>query len=354
MGSFKSAKTCAILMVSLLSLSLPVFAQSASDLVTALKSSKAVGSSSVEVAALHSQMIITLSGESNASSDDLHARALTLAKIVAADKANLKPLTILFKDQASNIKEFSFDAAQMTQLATGAEVQIAATQADAAVAVPQTHQLTVTAQATTTDKYQVERAKVVARIEALRAKGVGVTPFVQEISRIDDTYTHGGDALTMISKLDSTLTEQEKNRQEMQKVASTRTVNRMQPAAYNVRGTRTAATSGSDIAVGDYNGSMDGFVSQMINTFVTKEVGQWVPRKGPFMVERLRIARRIHELEGQSVRVDGVGNLYRNMEGVVATQDPRRLGELSMDIKYLQSQLGLSQLEGGLHTHFGI
>jgi hypothetical protein len=110
----------------------------------------------------------------------------------------------------------------------------------------------------------------------------------------------------------------------------------------------------SDLSVADYNGSMDGFVQQMVNSFVTKEVGQWVPRKGPFMIERLRIARRIHELEGKNVRVDGLGNLYRNMEDVVATQDPRRLSELSTDIRYLQSQLGLSQLEGSFHRPIGI
>jgi len=219
---------------------------------------------------------------------------------------------------------------------------------DAIAAQTQPHQLS--ASANNSDKYQIERAKVVARVESLRAKGVGVTPFVQEIIRADDVYTHGGDAVSLLSRLDNSVSEQEKARQEMQSLVATHA----QPAANGTRSAHPATASATDLSVADYNGSMDGFVQQMVNSFVTKEVGQWVPRKGPFMIERLRIARRIHELEGKNVRVDGVGNLYRNMEDVVAAQDPRRLAELSTAIRYLQSQLGLSQLEGSFHRQIGI
>ncbi|HEY9719635.1 MAG TPA: hypothetical protein V6C69_19305 [Trichormus sp.] len=220
---------------------------------------------------------------------------------------------------------------------------------DAIANQQQPHQLSAMTTAAGIDKYQIERAKVVSRIEALRAKGVGVAPYVQEIIRIDDVYTHGGDAVSMVSRLDNSVTEQEKARQDMQNLVA----GHSQPAVAAAPAAR-AAGARSDLSVADYNGSMDGFVQQMVNSFVTKEVGQWVPRKGPFMIERLRIARRIHELEGKNVRVDGLGNLYRNMEDVVATQDPRRLSELSTDIRYLQSQLGLSQLEGSFHRPIGI
>jgi hypothetical protein len=222
---------------------------------------------------------------------------------------------------------------------------------DAIAAQQQPHQLSALTTAAGIDKYQIERAKVVARIESLRAKGVGVTPYVQEIIRADDVYTHGGDAVSMISRLDNSVTEQEKARQDMQNIVA----GHGQPAAGAAPAAHPATgASAADLSVADYNGSMDGFVQQMVNSFITKEVGQWVPRKGPFMIERLRIARRIHELEAKNVRVDGLGNLYRNMEDVVAAQDPRRLSELSTDIRYLQSQLGLSQLEGSFHRPIGI
>lgn len=224
---------------------------------------------------------------------------------------------------------------------------------DAIAAQQQPHESTAAASAGS-DKYQIERAKVVARVESLRAKGVGVAPYVQEIIRIDEVYTHGGDAVAMIGRLDSSVTEQEKARQDMQNVITSHG----QPATGAARANRSAASvaapAAADASVADYNGSMDGFVQQMVNSFITKEVGQWVPRRGPFMIERLRIARRIHELEAKNVRVDGLGNLYRNMEDVVAAQDPRRLSELSTDIRYLQSQLGLSQLEGSFHRPIGI
>lgn len=226
---------------------------------------------------------------------------------------------------------------------SGIVVRTAPPQVTQAAGVVQNEQSSEAPQLGGSSQYLADRARVASRIEALKALGVGVVPFVSELARIDDIYKVGkaGDADAALSKLNAALAQQEQTRKEMQ-VASARQTARAKVATR----TGSAATAAS---VADYQGSMDGFLANMISTMVQKEVGQWVPQKGPFLVERFRIAKRIHELETQNRRIDGIASLYRNMECVVASHDRRRLPELSMNIRYLQQQLGLSQLEGGLH-----
>ncbi|MGH9554062.1 MAG: hypothetical protein ACRD3W_32085 [Terriglobales bacterium] len=354
MGRITNPKSGAVLLISLIALNAPMaLAQGATDLLSAIKASKVAATDSVQVATLRTQTIVTLSCDNAANEEVLRGRAVAIAKLVAEDKDNIKPLTVLFQDHANKMKEISFAVTDLSQLATGnaANLPLSVSEAQQAAETPAAQQVVHASLVGNTDasngKYQVERAKLVSRLEGLKARGVGITPFVSELKRIDDTYSHGaaGEAITSLGKLDNTLNYQEKYRHEMQAARPAR----VQPVAY--RGSYAPSQGGS---VADYNGSLDGFVTQMVAQIAQKEVGNWMPAKGPFLVERFRIAKRIHELEAQRARVDGVGGLYRNMESLVASKDPRRLGELSMDIKYLQAQLGLSQLEGGLHQKLSL
>lgn len=353
-------------MVSLLSLTAPVWAQSASDLLTSIKASKAAGSDTVRISSLRTETLITVQSDSTLGSEDsLKDRAITIARLVSQDNANSKPLTVLFTDKANKTKEVSFDASQLTQLASGSELmQIAVTDADqandSAAAAPKTVAVFVppsitVAPSASSSKFQSDRSKLAARIDGLRTKGVGVTPFVQELSRIDDLYKHGGVAQAQagLAKLDETVTAQDKYRAQMQAASAVRT-SHLQQASYSGSAGHLVAAVNTAPSVADYHGSMDGFVEQMINSAIAKEVGSYMPNKGPFMIERFRIAKRIHELEQQRVRVDGYAGLWRNMEDVVAAKDSRRLSELGNDVRYLQTQLGLSQLEGRMSKSLGL
>jgi hypothetical protein len=353
-------KTGAILMASLISMNAPVFAQTASDLLSAIKASKAAGSDNIRITSLHTQTIVTVQSDASLSNEEsLKDRAVTIARLVSQDKAT-KPLTILFNDRANKVKEVSFDTTELTQLAAGSEIMhIALNDADEAVdniSPASSHTVASVSASMAGSKFQSDRTRLAERIDSLRTKGVGVTPFVQELSRIDDLYKHGGvaQASSSLSKLDETLTAQEKYRVEMQATAAHNS--RIQPASYSGSAghvvAAVAAVNASSVA--DYHGSMDGFVEQMINSAVSKEVGAYMPVKGPFLIERFRIAKRIHELELQRTRVDGYACLWRNMEDVVAAKDPRRLSELNNDVRYLQSQLGLAQLEGRMSKPLGI
>lgn len=184
-------------------------------------------------------------------------------------------------------------------------------------------------------QYQNGRARTVASIEGLRAKGVGVSPFISELTRIDGLYTSGArDAVAQLAKLDEQISSQQRCYEAMRKRGTT--------APHSLSNLQSVPRR----SVAAYHGTMDGFVSEVIGDILHREVGQFTPTAGPFLVERFRIAKRIHELETERGSIAGISSLYKNMEDVVATHDPRRLAELAADVTYLQTQLGLSELQG--------
>src|SRR4029077_6338678 len=60
--------------------------------------------------------------------------------------------------------------------------------------------------------FQGERNKLMSRIQALQAKGVGVQPYFAQVSQIDQVYSHGdlSQAQSIMAKLSDTVGEQEK------------------------------------------------------------------------------------------------------------------------------------------------
>lgn len=347
----------------------PAFADGASSVLAAIRDAKAAGTDSIQVENLRRETIVNISADT-LSDREARERASAVAKVVAHEGCVDKALTVVFVDQANNVKEVDFSSEQLRALRSddvSVLSSISISTGDQAgnlsmLGACTTVSLTTTAPIAKAPRmeFQGERSKVAGQIEALRAKGVGVTPFIQELSKIDEAYRRADieGAMASLTRLSSALGEQDRARQEIQTTTTTR-ARSMQPA-YGGGTSRTLASvattplnrigSAGVPSVADFNGSMDGFVSAVINTALKEGLGNYVPHKGPFLVERARIARRIRELELQRVNVQGYASLFNNMEDVVVGQDSRRLNELSMDVRYLQSQLGLQQLEGTVHN----
>lgn len=347
------------------------YAKGAADLLGAIKASNATGSDTLQVSYLKNLILVTDNLDSNVPDDQLRRRAGLIGRAIASkQRDDLKPLTILFQDRSNNVKEISFDLDQVRSFAGGDDSFVtsvamsAAEQANSSGYAPAPASygaMTVAAASSiksSNSQFQAERAKVAGRIEVLKAKGVGINPFVDELSKIDDQYKRAdvGGATLALQRLDSVIDEQEKARKE----AQTALANRPAPSAQVVApkaapgGRQLAAAAPGGSVITQFNGTTDDFVDQVVNQIVNKELGQFVPHKGPFMVERFRIAKRLKELEDQRMNVNGYATMYRNMEDIVASKDGRRLNELSMNVQYLQQQLGLAQLQGKLHRSLNL
>jgi hypothetical protein len=334
------------------------------DLLSSIKDTKVTGQDQIQVSNLRSLILVNDSFEGSLSEDMLRRRASQIGKAVALRlKDDIKPLTILFSDKANNTREISFDAEQLRAFAAGDESFVASvalnaaeqamTQAPAAASPAPAGYVafTVSSIKATQNQFQTERARVAGRIDVLKAKGVGVNPFVDELSKIDDQYKRAdvAGATNALTRLDDSISQQEKARQDAQVALASRPAPSVQMVAPKGAPARSIEAARPNESIANFNGNVDDFVDKMVTQIVSKELGQYVPHKGPFMVERFRIAKRIHELEDQRMNVSGYANLYKKMEDIVASRDARRLPELSMNVQYLQQQLGLAQLQGKLH-----
>lgn len=192
-------------------------------------------------------------------------------------------------------------------------------------------------------KYQTERDRINGRIVVLKDKGMGVRSFSNLVEQMDALYKRGDQkgVSTIMNDLNRDITELEARRREAQSIKA-----HSQSQVQMVSGGAKPSTAHRSEP---YNGSMDGFVDQVLGSIITREVGRFVPQKGPFIVERFRIAQRMHSLEQRRMPIDGYANLFRQVEDLAGSRDQRRFGELTMNIRYLQQQLGLAQLEGSLH-----
>jgi|GEM_PF-2343873 hypothetical protein len=101
----------------------------------------------------------------------------------------------------------------------------------------------------------------------------------------------------------------------------------------------------------NFKGDADGFAEMVAKDIITRELGNLgIPCNGPFRLERFRNLHRINELKQKGVRIDGYLDHYRRTEELAAAakRDGSRLAQLSGDVRYLEQQLGLSQLTGSL------
>ncbi|HEY9713341.1 MAG TPA: hypothetical protein V6C72_07715 [Chroococcales cyanobacterium] len=310
--------------------------------------------SAMEVTVLKHAVIVTIPVETALSQDAMREKAVACVRKLAGQQ--VEELEVVFKSgNTGTTQEISFDAQEMKALVGGAQPKVEITQSQKVSVQSETtgiysaHSPMTGKIAPTQAQYQAQRADVASQLKSLEAKGVGIAAFVTELKRLDSLYTHAqlAEATQGMTKLADNVQQLEARRQEAQAASH---VAKVQPANHGRSSGQSKISSDLlEQGVAAYNGSVDGFVDSIVNEIAQRELGRFIPNKGPFLVERFRIAKRIHELENRNVRVDGFANLYRQMEDLVALRDSRKLPEISNNVKYLQQQLGLTQLEGSLH-----
>jgi hypothetical protein len=219
-----------------------------------------------------------------------------------------------------------------------------------------------------------QRAKIVSRLELLQKKGVGVHAYLAILNQSEENFKKGNmeAGKECLAKLDQDLKDQEKQ-------LSTRSTVRLKsgvsqsvafqslppppsiapgqpagaagPGAPNLKaGTPTSddlwKTFMGNHSVTELKGSETSVATNLATTLLKSTLGDDCPNDGPFLFERIRVATRIHELFVKRVDVSSYRMYNRDrIESLIQTKDPRALRMIADNIKYLERQLGLEQLE---------
>jgi len=366
--TFRCAKKWAALLVIALNTQLlqANAAETAQTLVEQLRSAGAVDpDASVSVLTLPDETIVIVNAE-RADEPSLRKTAGQIAQALSSDQVvHGKPLKVVCCDQAHGARSLTLSADQLNAGAANTVAVFVGEQAvGARVAAAQ-----VAASVSGSGTFQSQRVKLVERIKALEGKGVGVKPFFDEVSRIDGLYSHGdtAGATAALGRLGSTVAEHEQ-------IIKTKSVVAARPAGAPAAAAAAAAPMSSakqaamqqmlsqmraqgasqkqiDTALTNFQGTSDEYYDEIARTMLQHELGDLAPCEGPFRMERFRIAKKIQELRVTSVNTAGFTSFYRKLEemAVIAAKDPRKIAEMADNVRYMEKQLGLSELQGGSH-----
>jgi hypothetical protein len=328
---------------------------------------------SIDVWLAYDQAIVLMAVDSNMSDENLKKMAIIIGQVLSSkEPSQIKSITAIFYDQANQakFKKISLDAAQLRAIQNDTcdnIVVMAGERVNTSSPNPSYHKQiaitsptikerpTVTISKESQFSYQTERSKVVARIQALQAKRVGIQPFYTELARIDELYKESdlSKASASIARLNNILTEQENQLKAFQpggaqaKLKGNVSQNAKPFDIVNAP-TPTQDLLGGNRAISDYSGTDVDLAKQVIKTIIARELGQDSPLEGPFLLERLRIARRMQELEKSGMKIDGYRYFLRQkIEALVASRDVKRMTELRDNIIYMQQQMGLPELKSG-------
>lgn len=221
-----------------------------------------------------------------------------------------------------------------------------------------------------------ERAKILDRLETLHKKGVGTHPYLVILQESEDNFKKGNieAGKECLARLDESLKDQEKQLASRSTVRLRTGVSQSVTLLPGVATTSAAAGVGSSPANSRQPGApnqkaeagqsdlimdllgnhsiteLKGTESQAMETVarvvLTKTLGVDCPNDGPFLVERIRIGTRLHELDQRHVNVRPYREYDRDMvESLIQSKDPRVLRQIADHIAYLERQIGLEQFD---------
>ena len=219
--------------------------------------------------------------------------------------------------------------------------------------------------------YQSIHADVQAKIEKLESLGGGMKVIKNYLIQIDQAYNKGNtkNALQQIKSLNKSVTQQLKKLEELRsekRVVRTQAQNSIpvapgmapekEPLTTLLDALSQAKAQTQQVKIANkskyknFDGTPNAYLQMVVKDIVKKELGQIeLPCKGPFRLERFRIAQRISEMQKQGQNISGYLNYYNRTEQIAraARQDPRRIPELNGNVSYLSQQLELKPLTAG-------
>ncbi|HEY9790880.1 MAG TPA: hypothetical protein V6D22_10805 [Candidatus Obscuribacterales bacterium] len=220
-----------------------------------------------------------------------------------------------------------------------------------------------------------QRAKIIERLELLQKKGVGVHPYMAILNESEENFKKGNmeAGKECLAKLDQDLKDQEKQLSSRSTVKLKSGVSQsvafqtLPPPPSLVPGATAPAAAGAaspnlkagtptsdelfrtflgNHSVTELKGSETNVATTLATQLLKSTLGEDCPNDGPFLFERIRVATRIHELFVKKVDVSSYRMFNRErIESLIQTKDPRSLRIIADNIKYLERQLGLEQLE---------
>lgn len=324
-SSMRLIPSLAVVWLSVVSL-LPVSAKvSAAEVLKVIGESKILTADSNVQAAVHpdeKEVEISATRDARATDKDCKIDAVLIAKKVmdidsngvakvkvtffdAADRANFRKVTV----RAGDVKAFAARSISQDMLLSELEL----------VSGPETKPAGLTDSAAlpavVDGLLHDERAALLRRIQGLQEQGVGTAPFLSLFAKVESAAGKGDSAGTaqLLLALGKAVDEQFKHLGNLRHAQQSRFV---QPAG----GKKQFAVS----------------ERERLQLQSTTQLGDLAPVPGPFPVRRIRVARRLKELQASGRDTRSYLQAYRQIETLLKARDS------------LQAEALLRKLEGAL------
>lgn len=176
-----------------------------------------------------------------------------------------------------------------------------------------------------------QRAKILDRIKELEKKGVKSPLARQMFATLEENVRdgHESEAQTAISRLESSISDMEKN---YLKAKSTK-ANTASPIVVRAGSSRTSGTTSTGGAQNS-GSDLDSGVA-----IYKKKLGDFYPHYGPCYVDRVNIANTLYQMSQGGQKIDSLRQSFLQMEAVVVNGG----AGLDQSIKSLNSQLKLKE-----------
>jgi hypothetical protein len=318
----------------------PAQALTSTEALNCIQAAKVLpANTTIDVWVVGNQVIAVVGADLTATDAYLGKQAGTIAQSIFAPSAsNAQQVTVIYTDktgaktyhaftmtpnQAAEIARVGVYDPRSTPATVGEKAYIAGAAAMGAFRI----------EPAGVSMYNAKRSALMVRIKMLQGQGVGVKPYLDQMTQIDDRLKTSGpeNAALALGTLEKTVAEQEKARAAVNK-----------PTAVNGNTVQTDIDSLID-TMKDFNGSAEEYKEVLKAALIQKEIGFPVSN-GPFLVERIRIAQMIHHNQSQGKDMSGPINIFGQIDNQIKSKDPRKLREIVPQIQYLQNQLGLKQL----------
>jgi hypothetical protein len=190
-------------------------------------------------------------------------------------------------------------------------------------------------------QYNTDKNALTKRINALAARRVGVKPYLDQLARVDDQAKRGElyEAAAGLAYLESVVDAQEQRfAQPVQRPSAPQRV--------------ASSVPSSPDFLAQFAGKTDqNYDEDIAMTILRRECGDLAPSKGPFRMERFRIAKAIQLMASKGRDVESFKIMYKRIDALTIQigTDRRRMNGLADQIQYLQQQLGLAPLQGTSH-----
>ncbi len=352
-------KIHALCMIGLISLTglvaLPSFAGTCSDITVRIRDAKVLPpGGQCEVIDLPDQLLVLIRTDANFSADALKTLALKLAQVMAPVVTG-KRTVITFADgsAAGHLTAVTVSADQIRGLHEKTS-NVEASALDAVLADSAIIRGAATAPSTNAEmsNLQMERNKLTTHIEQLRAKRVGVKPFVDEIARADEQLKEGNvtQAKAILDHLNGAIEDYEQQAKEARISGHAATYVSQQPPsrprpnlpAMTARGGGALFGTAADRAsAASLPAGSDGYYDEIANQILKRQVGDLAPIDGPMRLERYTIAKRITTLRQSGADVNNYITAFRKIEEIAGSKDPQKVLLLRDEIQYLNKQLGI-------------